>query len=101
VFTTEARGVALNRHGWNAVWREARAKVGLPGVRYHDLRHVGNHQAAMAGATTREMMTRMGHSSMRAALIYQQATESRDAAIAKAMGEAIAPATVTPIDAAK
>ena len=34
----------------------------------------------------RELMERMGHSSPRAALIYQHATRDRDEAIAAAMG---------------
>lgn len=33
-------------------------------------RHTGNQLAASSGATTRELMHRMGHGSMRAALIY-------------------------------
>ena len=50
------------------------------------LRHTGNQLAANAGATTRELMHRMGHGSMRAALIYQHATTDRDRAIADALG---------------
>lgn len=42
----------------------------------------GNHFAAASGAITREPMHRMGHASMRAALIYQHATAERDARIA-------------------
>lgn len=57
--------------------------AGLPsGFHFHDLRHTGNHLAATAGASTRELMHRMGHGSMRAALIYQHATTERDRAIA-------------------
>ena len=52
----------------------------------HDLRHVGNTLAA-TGASTRELMARMGHSSPRAALIYQHATLERDRAIAAALGD--------------
>lgn len=37
----------------------------------------GNHLVAQSGASTRELMQRMGHSTMRAALIYQHATEAR------------------------
>ena len=37
---------------------------------------------AMSGASTRELMRRMGHASMRAALIYQHASDERDRAIA-------------------
>jgi hypothetical protein len=49
-------------------------------------RQTGNQLAANAGATTRELMHRMGHGSMRAALIYQHATTERDRRIAEALG---------------
>jgi len=42
--------------------------------------------AAAAGASLRELMERMGHSSSRAALIYQHASRDRDEAIAAALG---------------
>ncbi|WP_031136193.1 MULTISPECIES: hypothetical protein [Streptomyces] len=38
------------------------------------------------GASTRELMTRMGHSSSRAALIHQHMTSDRDRAIADKLG---------------
>ena len=43
----------------------------------------GQHACAASGASTRELMHRMGHSSMRAALIYQHATSERDREIAE------------------
>ena len=46
--------------------------------------------AAATGASLRELMERMGHTSTRAALIYQHATRERDEAIAAAMGEVLA-----------
>lgn len=42
--------------------------------------------ASTAGASTRELITRMGHSSSRAALIYQHMTSDRDRAIADRLG---------------
>ena len=48
--------------------------------------------AAATGASLRELMERMGHSSTRTALIYQHATRQRDEAIAAAMGPALASA---------
>ncbi len=51
-------------------------------MHFHDLRHTGNTLAATGGATTRELMHRMGHSSVRAALIYQHLVNGRDQAIA-------------------
>jgi integrase len=49
-------------------------------VHFHDLRHTGNALAAATGASTKELMARMGHSSVRAALIDQHASRSRDKA---------------------
>jgi hypothetical protein len=56
---------------------------------FHDLRHTGNNLAAASGASTRELMYRMGHGSMRAALIYQHATSQRDREIADALQKLI------------
>jgi len=39
----------------------------------------------MSGASTRELMGRMGHVSVDAALVYQHRTASRDRAIADAL----------------
>jgi integrase len=64
------------------VWAPAVRRVGLDGLRFHDLRHAAGTQAAVAGATTKELMARLGHSSPRAALIYQHATADRDAQLA-------------------
>ena len=54
----------------------------------------------MTGATLKELMARLGHSSVRAALIYQHATRDRDQAIARALGtfvrEVRGPATELP-----
>lgn len=69
------------------VWQPACQTVGIDGLRFHDLRHTGNTLAAATGASTRELMARMGHASPRAALIYQHATADRDAAIAKALSD--------------
>ena len=41
--------------------------------------------ASEAGASLRELMDRMGHSSMRAALIYQHRSTQRDKMIADAI----------------
>jgi hypothetical protein len=45
--------------------------------------------AGEAGASLRELMDRMGHSSMRAALIYQHRTAQRDRMIASAISERV------------
>ena len=60
-----------------------------PGFRFHDLRHTANTITAAAGASTRELMHRMGHASPEAALRYQHATRDRDAALAAALGDLV------------
>jgi integrase len=82
-----SKGEPIKRSSFRSVWLLARKKAGMPKLRFHDLRHTGNTLAAATGASTRELMARMGHSSMRAALIYQHATKDRDAAIAAALSE--------------
>jgi integrase len=77
----------IRRASFRSVWLLARRRAGLPELRFHDLRHTGNTLAAATGASTKELMARMGHASMRAALIYQHATTDRDAAIAVALSQ--------------
>ena len=69
-----------------SVWDKVRQQVGLPNLHFHDLRHTGGTLSAATGATLKELMARLGHSSVRAAMIYQHATRDRDQAIAKALG---------------
>jgi integrase len=49
------------------------------------LRHTGNTLAAQSGASLRDLMTRMGHDSPAAALIYQHSSRVADEAIAAAL----------------
>ena len=58
-------------------------RVGKPGMRVHDLRHVGPTLAAQAGATTKELMKRIGHTTPGMAMRYQIAAAERDAVIAE------------------
>lgn len=78
-------GLSRDVFSWRWRWRQARDRAGVPGLHFHDLRHLGLTLAAVAGATTRELMKRAGHASPRAALIYQHASEDRDAVIAAAL----------------
>ena len=64
------------------VFRRARKAIGRSDLRFHDLRHTGATMAAQAGATMRELMDRLGHSTPQAALIYQHAAADRQAALA-------------------
>jgi integrase len=81
------KGGRLRRSTFRRTWTKARSSIGLPDLHFHDLRHTGNNMAAGQGASLRELMERMGHSSARAALIYQHATQERDEAIAAGMGK--------------
>ncbi len=84
VFSTSSGGY-LARSNWNSTFRRAADAIGLPAVRPHELRHTGATLAAATGATTKELMRRLGHSSPAAALLYQHAADDRDADIARAL----------------
>jgi integrase len=68
-------------------FQRARAEVGLPQLRFHDLRHTGQTLAAETGASLADLMRRLGHSSMVAAKRYLHATDSRDRQIADALSQ--------------
>ena len=70
-------------------WHETVQKIGVPGLHFHDLRHAGNHWAASSGAGLRDLMQRMGHDSVRAAMIYQHSTKEADRRIAEALNDKI------------
>lgn len=78
-------------------FQRARSDVGLPHLRFHDLRHTGQTLAAEAGASLADLMRRLGHSSMVAAKRYLHATESRDRQIADALSRLADDSTV-PLD---
>ncbi|WP_060178032.1 tyrosine-type recombinase/integrase [Streptomyces sp. IMTB 1903] len=80
-----AKGATPRRNHFNLLWHKACRKAGIKGLHFHDLRHTGNTLAASTGASTRELMARMGHSTARAALIYQHASADRDRLIADAL----------------
>jgi len=79
----------LRRASFYTAWNRVMKQLGIEGLKPHDLRHTGNTLAAATGASTKELMSRMGHASPRAALIYQHATEDRDHKIAGALSDMI------------
>lgn len=91
---TGIKGGPLRVHVLQKFWDRARQSIGRSDLHLHDLRHSGNTWAAATGASTRELMARMGHASPRAALIYQHATEDRDRAIAAALSSLVESAEV-------
>jgi hypothetical protein len=66
-------------------------------MHFHDLRHFAGTMAARTGATTAELMARLGQSTPRAALIYQHATAERDHAIASGLDDLVTEARSAPI----
>jgi len=56
----------LRPRGIEDAWRSARDEIGLPDMRFHDLRHFAGTMAAATGASTKEVMARGGWSSPQA-----------------------------------
>ncbi|BBY91313.1 putative prophage phiRv2 integrase [Mycobacterium gallinarum] len=68
---------------------KARAAAKRDDLRWHDLRHSGAVLAAQTGATLAELMARLGHSTVGAAMRYQHAAQGRDQAIAAALSKLV------------
>ncbi len=92
------QGGPLRNKALRVHWAEARDGVlDLPeGFRFHDLRHTANTLAASTGASTRELMHRLGHASSVAALRYQHATVERDTEVARLLDELVRAASQAP-----
>jgi len=65
-----------------AYFRKAREAAGRPDLRFHDLRHTCATLAAASGATLAELMQRLGHTTVSAALAYKHAAQGSDKRIA-------------------
>jgi integrase len=69
---TSADGQPIERNNFRIrVWLPATKAAGMKGFRFHDLRHTAGTLAARTGATTKELMARLGHASSQAATVYQ------------------------------
>jgi integrase len=91
---TGANGGILRRGNFRRAsrWSEVVEALGVPGLHFHDLRHTGNTIAAQSGASLRDLMDRMGHDSVRAAMIYQHGSSEAGKAIADSLNDRIAAA---------
>jgi integrase len=85
VFTT-TDGQIVSREERQRHFTRARASVGRHDLRWHDLRHTGATLVSHAGASLREVQARLGHSTPRAAMIYQHASAERDRELAQRLG---------------
>jgi integrase len=72
-----------------ATWRLASTASSPPSQMYDLRHHAATLTARIPGVTSKELMFRIGHSSPRAALLYQHATAERDKRIADAIDAAI------------
>ena len=78
------RGAAVRETTFGTkVWRPALKQLNLSHLHFHDLRGLAATLAAHTGATTAELMYRLGHATPDLALRYQRATLERDAGIAR------------------
>jgi integrase len=97
VFTSAANQPLEASNFRSRIWQPATRAVGVPGLRFHDLRHTAGTLAARTGATTKELMARLGHSSPSAAMVYQHASEDRDRLIAERLAAMAAEAGLAPV----
>lgn len=80
-----ARGGHLNDRTFRReYYGRAVEQIGRPTMTVHDLRHFAGTQAARVGNLV-ETMGRLGHSTVKASLIYQQIVSGRDAEVAEAL----------------
>jgi integrase len=87
LFTPARGGCHLNDKVFaDSYFKPALAAIGSDGVRIHDLRHFAGTQTARV-ANLVETMTRLGHSTSKASLKYQQQVSGRDVEIAEALSK--------------
>ncbi|AIW02930.1 integrase [Mycobacterium phage Larenn] len=87
LLVTTTQGNRLSKSAFTRSLKKGYAKIGRTDLRIHDLRAVGATLAAQSGATTKELMVRLGHTTPRMAMKYQMASEARDEEIARRMSE--------------
>ena len=88
-----ARGSSLHHRTFGNWWNKAREAAGRPDLRFHDLRHTGATMLAQEGATIAELMDRLGHTTPKAALVYQHTAAGRDQQMAERLSSRITPVT--------
>ena len=89
VFPAPQGGFLRHPNFRRRVWLPATKAAKLEGLRFHDLRHTAATLAVVAGATTKELMARMGHSTPDMAIRYQHIMAGRDAIIAAGLDRLI------------
>ncbi|MEM7342485.1 MAG: tyrosine-type recombinase/integrase [Actinomycetota bacterium] len=86
---TNSYGHPIRATVWTKAYNGARTAAGAESTRFHDLRHLAGTLTAQTGATLKEIMDRLGHSSPAAALRYQHVVESRRRTIADRLDQIV------------
>ncbi|GAB93722.1 tyrosine-type recombinase/integrase [Gordonia rhizosphera] len=82
LFPAVGGGHMHSRHFSQAYFDPSAEQIGRSGLRPHDLHHFAGTQAARVGNLV-ATMGRLGHSTVKASLIYQQIVSGRDAEVAE------------------
>lgn len=96
---TSSEGTPIERNNFRRrVWMPAVETSAMDGFHFHELRHTVGTLAARTGATTKELMSRLGHASPQAAMIYQHAASDRDRNIAEGLAAMLLAASAEDTD---
>ena len=87
LFYTVRTGRQLPHSTLSYNFRKTREAAGRPDLTAHALRHTGAVLAAQSGATLKELMARLGHTTPQMAMRYQHASDERDRELAKRLSE--------------
>ncbi|WP_404433134.1 tyrosine-type recombinase/integrase [Microbacterium lacus] len=89
-------GAPITTARTSALMRRARKVIDRPDLTWHDLRHTGATLAYKTGASVPEVQARLGHTTMRAALIYAHAADDSDRVLADRLDAMFADQAVSP-----
>ena len=89
IFPGSRNGSHMSPGSLHKVFDPRADALGLDTLRFHDLRHFAGTQAAIVGATTAEVMARLGHSTVAAAMRYQAVASGRDDEIAERLSNVV------------
>lgn len=90
LFTGPRTHGLLSPQSLRNAWERARTNVPrLKTMRFHDLRHTALTRLAELGATGGELMAQAGHTSLKIASVYQQASDSHRREIMRRLDQAM------------
>jgi len=75
----------VSPHEFRPIFDQAKEKAGRRDLTFHQLRHTGAVLAALSGATVKELMGRLGHTTPAMSLHYQHVAAGRDRVVADAL----------------